>query len=209
MACGQSSPTTADSNAQGATTTNPSTTSASVKLTLSRTPATSVVAGSAYSFQPIASQSSGTVTFSITGTPSWATFNTTTGALTGTPTTADEGTTGAITITASDDGTTASIGPFTIDVTAPTSPSATGSATLTWVAPTKNTNGTAITDLAGFRIYYGANAGALTQTIDVPEPTMTSYVIGHLTAGTYFFAVVAYTTTGTESVRSNIESKTI
>jgi hypothetical protein len=212
VACGQGAPTSANSNTAAATPTTqpPSSTTTSVNLTLSGTPATSVVAGSAYSFQPTASESSGTATFSITGTPAWATFNTTTGALTGSPTAADEGTTGAIAITASDGGTTASMAPFTIDVTAPaTPPPTTGSATLSWVAPTENTDGTTVTDLAGFRIYYGTNAAALTQTIDVPEPSVTTYVIGNLAADTYFFAVAAYTTTGTESALSNIASKTM
>ena len=67
---------------------------------------------------------------------------------------------------------------------------------------------TALTGLAGIRIYYGTNAGALTQTIDVPGPTTTSFIIERLAAGTYYFAVAAYTAAGTESALSNIASKT-
>jgi len=207
-ACGQSAAVSGNSTAAGAQ--PASSTPATATLTLTGAPATSVIAGSAYTFQPSVSDGSGTVTFSITGTPAWATFNATTGALTGSPTSTDEGTSRAITITASDGGTTASIGPFTIDVTAPGAPPpATGSATLSWVAPTQNTNGTTVTDLAGFRIYYGMKAGALTKTIDVPGPTTTTYIMGNLAAGTYFFAVAAYTTMGTESALSDIASKTI
>lgn len=205
-ACGQSSPVSGNSTA-AASAQPASSTPATATLTLTGAPATSVIAGSAYTFQPSVSESSGTVTFSITGTPAWATFNATTGALTGSPTSADEGTTGAITIIASDGRTTASIGPFTIDVTARGAPT-TGSATLSWVAPTHNTDGTPVTNLAGFRIYYGTNADALTQTIDVPGPTTTAYIIEKLAAGTYFFAVAAYTTMGTESALSDIASKT-
>ena len=53
---------------------------------ISGTPAASIVAGQAYSFQPSASDPNGdTLTFSISGKPAWATFNTSTGRLNGTP----------------------------------------------------------------------------------------------------------------------------
>src|ERR1700728_948428 len=77
-----------------------SSTTTSIHLMLSGTPAATVKAGSAYSFQPAVSQNSGTVQFSITGNPAWAVFDATTGVLSGTPTAADEGTSGAIVITA-------------------------------------------------------------------------------------------------------------
>ena len=128
--------------------------------------------------------------------------------MTGSPTSADEGTTGAITITASDGTSTASIGPFTIDVTAPTAPPpTTGSATLTWVAPTENTDKTPLTDLAGYYIHYGTNAAALTQSINVPSATTTTYEITGLTPGTYYFEVIAYTSLGIQSAPSNVGSK--
>lgn len=176
-------------------------------ITLTGTPATSVTAGSDYSFQPSVSTSSGTATFSITGQPAWATFNASTGELSGTPTSAEVGTTGDITITASDGDAKASIGPFTIAVTAPAV--GTGSASLSWVAPTENIDGSPITGLAGYHIYYGTSADALTQTIDVAESTTTTYVISNLAAGTYYFAVTAYTTQGTESAQSDVASKTM
>ncbi len=90
-----------------------------------------------------------------------------------------------------------------------TPPSNAGSATLTWVPPADNTDGTPITNLAGFHIYYGTSADALTQTINVPGPTATTYVVGDLAPGTYYFAVTAYNSSGTESTQSNIGSKTI
>jgi len=187
-----------------------SSTTTSVELTLSGTPATSVVAGSAYSFQPSVTQSSGTVTFSITGMPAWATFDATTGTLSGSPTSANEGTSAAITITGTDGGTTASIGPFTIDVTAPTTtPPSTGSATLSWTAPTENTNGTALTDLAGYIIRYGTSLDAMTHSIKVDSAKTTAYEISNLAPGTYYFEVIAYTSVGTQGVPSDIASKTI
>ncbi len=142
--------------------------------------------------------------------PAWATFDSTTGILSGTPGASDEGTSGAITITGSDGGTTASIGPFTIDVTAPTPPvSGAGSATLTWTIPTDNTNGSALTDLAGYIIRYGTSEDALTQFIKVASANTTEYEIDNLAPGTYYFEVIAYTSAGTQSSPSDIASKTI
>jgi hypothetical protein len=142
------------------------------------------------------------VTYTITNQPSWATFNATTGALAGTPAVANVGTSGNITITANNGTSTATIGPFSIAVT-------TGSATLTWSAPIDNTNGSPLTDLAGYHVYYGTSATALTTQVSVSGSNSTSYVLGGLTAGTYYFAITAYGSDGTESPQSNVTSKTI
>ena len=57
---------------------------------ISGSPPASVVANNSYSFQPIAEDADGDVmTFSISGKPDWADFNTTTGALTGIPSDGD------------------------------------------------------------------------------------------------------------------------
>jgi ABC-type glycerol-3-phosphate transport system substrate-binding protein len=37
--------------------------------------------------------------------------------------------------------------------------SSTNSATLTWDAPTTNVDGTPLTDLAGYKVYYGTSLG--------------------------------------------------
>jgi hypothetical protein len=177
---------------------------------LTGTPATSVTAGQNYLFQPKVSQGGGVVTFSIKGQPTWATFDADTGALTGTPATANEGTTGSITITGTNGSSNSSIGPFAVTVKAPAPPPpATGSATLTWTAPTENTNGTPISGLAGYHIYYGTTQNAWTTTITVASPTQTSYVVSGLAHGTYYFAVVAYNAAGMDSPESNVASKTI
>jgi Fibronectin type III domain len=90
----------------------------------------------------------------------------------------------------------------------PTSP-ATGSASLAWTAPTENTNGTPLTNLAGYHIYYGTSVGAWTSTITILDATETSYVVGGLAPGTYYFAVVAFNTDGDDSPQSNVGTKTI
>jgi Fibronectin type III domain/Putative Ig domain len=180
----------------------------SVKLT--GTPATSITAGKSYIFQPTVAQGGGVVTFQIQGKPTWAAFDVDTGVLTGTPATTNEGRTASITITGTNGSSSSSIGPFTILVNAPPPAApATGSALLTWIAPTENTDGSPITGLAGYHIYYGTSASELTSTVTVTGPAETSYIVGGLAPGTYYFAVVAYNTAGIDSADSNVASKTI
>jgi Putative Ig domain len=172
-------------------------------LTISGSPSTSDVAGQAYSFTPTTTNSGGgTLAFSITNKPAWASFSTLTGELTGTPSSAQVGAYSNILISVSNGSASASLTAFSVTVTA-------GSASLSWTAPTENTNGTPLTDLAGYTIYYGTSPSELTQTIQVAEPSATSYVVTNLGAGTYYFAVAAYTTAATQSAQSSVGSKTI
>jgi hypothetical protein len=84
-----------------------------------------------------------------------------------------------------------------------------GTATLTWIAPAENTNGTPLTDLAGYHIHYGTNPDALNQVIDLAGSRSTEFEVSGLTPGTYYFSVSAYTSMGTESAGSTVESKSI
>jgi len=180
-------------------------------ITLSGTPPTTVVAGKSYAFQPTASITSGTATFSVSGLPAWASFNSSTGAVSGSPTASSVGITGTITISASDGSATASLAPFKIQVTAAPAGTAptTGAASLVWQAPTLGTNGAPVADLAGYHIYYGTTPGALKSVIDVPGAATTEYEISNLSSGTYYFAVAAYNSQGVESAASNELSETI
>jgi hypothetical protein len=85
----------------------------------------------------------------------------------------------------------------------------TGAATLSWQAPTTNTDGAALTDLSGYRIYYGMNPDDLTQTVQLTGVGLQTYVIDDLGTGTWYFAIQAVTSTGVESALSAIVSKTI
>lgn len=174
--------------------------------TISGTPVKSINAGSAYSFRPTASDADGnTLTYSIANRPSWATFSTSTGQLSGTPSASQVGTYGNIVISVSDGKATASLPAFSIAVVDVSN----GGATLTWSAPTTNTDGTTLTNLAGYRIAYGTSASALTQTVQVSNPSVTNYTISNLSPGTYYFSVRAYTSNGTESANSNVSSKVV
>ncbi len=174
-------------------------------VTITGTPASSVVAGSAYSFTPTAKDSAGkTLSFSVSNKPSWASFSIATGQLSGTPASAQ--TDASITISASDGTASAALAPFTINVSAAQT---NGSATLAWTDPTLNTNGSALTNLAGIHIYYGTSQSAMTNVVTVASTTQTSYTVTGLGTGTWYFGATAYTTSGTESSISQIGSKTI
>jgi hypothetical protein len=175
---------------------------------ISGTPSTSVGVGSAYSFTPTASDSNGdSLTFSISNKPAWATFSTSTGRLSGTPTDAQVGTYSNIVIRVSDGKVTTSLAAFSISVSA--SGSGSGSATLSWTAPTRNTDGSTLSNLAGYRIAYGTSSSSLSRTIQVTNPGLTTYVVQNLSPGTYYFAVRSYSSTGVESSNSSVASKTI
>ena len=101
----------------------------------------------------------------------------------------------------------------TVNTPAPSSPlptASTGNATLSWSAPSQNTNGSALTDLGGFKISYGTEPTQLTNTIALTNPGLLTYVVTALPIGTtYYFAVIAVTTAGVESAPSDTVSRTI
>ena len=74
-----------------------------------------------------------------------------------------------------------------------------------WVAPTTSVDGTLLSDLAGYRLYYGPNSGAYTASQAVGNQT--TYTLSGLVGGqTYYFAVSALDTSGNESAFSSPEA---
>jgi len=85
----------------------------------------------------------------------------------------------------------------------------TATAALSWNAPTQNSDGSPLTNLAGYNIYYGTDPSALTQTIQVANATALSYTVtGLATKTTWYFTVTSYTSAGEESAPSSVTSKT-
>jgi hypothetical protein len=174
--------------------------------TISGAPTTAVMQGTAYAFTPTANDPDGdTLTFRIVNTPAWASFDAATGRLSGTPGPQHVGTTTGIVITVDDGEATASLAAFSVTVQAV----ATGSATLSWIPPTTNTDGSPLTNLAGYRIYWGTTQGTYPNSATLSNPGLTSYVVGSLTPGTYYFVATAVNTIGIESTFSTVASKTI
>ena len=173
---------------------------------ISGAPVTTIAVGTAYSFTPTSSDASGDpLTFSIINKPSWATFNEGTGQLSGTPTAANIGVTSNIEISVSDGNSEVSLDAFDLAVTQ----IGVGSATLSWTPPTQNTDGSALTNLAGYRIHYGMSSGNLSQSIQVSSAGITNYVISNLTPATWYFSIKAYTSKNVESDFSAVVNKVI
>jgi len=163
-------------------------------------PANGITIGQVYTFVPTASDADGdTLTFSVTNLPGWATFDSTTGELSGQPTLGDEGTISGISISVSDGLLSASLSAFSIQVTQ----SSLGAATLTLIAPAVHTDGTAFTDLASYKLYFGTSRGAYPNQLFVDNPGVSDYVVENLAPATYFFVATALNTAGMESGYSN------
>jgi hypothetical protein len=177
---------------------------------ISGTPSITVEQGSAYNFQPVASDPDGdSLSFSIENRPTWATFNTSTGRLYGTPDAADAGSYDNIRIAVSDGTVDTSLAAFSISVNGTTGQ--TGSVSLSWTAPTQRTDGTpmSMADLAGYTLDYGPSESNYTSSIDIDDPFTTSLVVTDLPAGVYYFALKARDTAGQESGYSAAVSKQV
>ena len=108
-------------------------------------------------------------------------------------------------IRVSDGEHTAALAQFTVNVVE----HADGTATVSWQPPTQNVDGTALTNLEGYRIHYGTTPGSYEQVVTVNNAGLSSYVIENLGPGTWFFAVTALSSSGAESDISGEASKTI
>ena len=177
--------------------------------TISGSPGTSVGAGQKYTFAPVAADADAdTLGFTIANRPAWAQFDTATGRLTGTPTTSNIGAFANVQISVSDGKATTKLPAFTITVAANSLPMP-NAATLSWTAPTENTDGSALTNLAGYRIHYGTKADELTGEITIANAGITTYMVTDLAPATYYFAIKAISAGGAESNLSTVASKTI
>ena len=63
-----------------------------------------------------------------------------------------------------------------------------GTISLAWDAPTTNVDGSPLTDLAGYWIYYGTSPGSYTQQTYVGNAT--TYILNNLTKGQEYYTVV-------------------
>jgi hypothetical protein len=170
--------------------------------TLSGTPPATIGVGERYAFQPTVRDPDSTVfRFEISGKPSWADFDVLTGVLTGTPTAADVGLYRSIEISVTDGTSTSNLPQFSIEVVG--AGAATGSVTLSWSPPTQNEDGSQLLDLAGYRVYWSRDGGALGPPTTINNASVTRFVVDNLTPGTYEFVATSVNTAGVESRFSN------
>ncbi len=166
----------------------------------------------------ILSDSTSAPTVTLTATPSLVAFNNST-TLSWTSTkidscTASGGWSGSKAVSGSQ--TTGALGfdtTFVLDCTGPegtasdsamvTVQSGAGTASLSWIPPMTRADGSVLSDMAGYRVYYGTSSGSYPNSIDVPNPGVADYVVENLLPGNYYFVVTAYDASGSESVYSN------
>lgn len=171
-------------------------------VTISGTPPIEVEVGHSYAFAPRGVvQGAGTARFEIENAPRWAGFSTFNGRLSGVPKNADAGVYPAIRISVTDGASRASLPSFAITVYGTTP---VRSVSISWRPPTRNTDGTALTDLTGYRIYSGPSASSLTPLVSLRNPGLMRYVIEELAPGTHHFALTALSAAGTESAFSKV-----
>jgi hypothetical protein len=164
--------------------------------TISGRPVTTAQISRPYAFKPSAVDADGdALTFSIAGKPAWARFDSTTGTLYGTPGADDVGRYSDIVIRVSDGTASTALAPFEIAV----SSGATRSVTLNWSVPRRNTDGTTLTDLSGYRVSYGPASRNYSNSTHVGGATTTSVVIDGLASGSWYFAVQSINRDGVAS----------
>ena len=173
---------------------------------LSGIPQNIAIIGNAFSFRPTASDPDGdSLVFSIENRPPWASFDSNSGTLSGVPNLGDEGTYSNILITVSDGSSESGLPRFSVDVRQ----LGDGAAFLTWMPPTENNDGSTLTDLAGYKIYYGTSQGVYPNQVRIDNPGLTNYIVENLAPDTYYFVSTAFNNQGIESGYSNVAVKTV
>jgi len=175
--------------------------------TISGAPSRTAKVGTPYTFTPTASDANADkLTFSIDNKPSWATFNTATGQLAGTPNAAS--TFSNILIWVSDGKVARALPGFSI-VASAVSTGLPKAVTLSWSPPTDYTDGSVLTNLAGYRVRYGKSPAALSSIVTVANAGVANSVVEGLAPGIWYFAVAAFTSDGIESDNSAVVAVTI
>lgn len=197
---GSSSPT------GSAGTTSPGQRGLDLPPTIAGTPLNAIVYGRTYTFVPAATDPQGdAVSFTIVNKPAWASFDSSTGMLQGTPGVADVGSYPNVTISVTDGLYVVPLRSFSIDVVS----TATGSISVTWLPPTQRNDGSPLTDLAGYKLYWGTAIGHYPNLASIPNPGIATYVVDELPPGTYYLVATAYDAYGIESDYSNVATQII
>jgi hypothetical protein len=82
------------------------------------------------------------------------------------------------------------------------------SAVVSWTAPTQNSDGSSLTDLAGFKVRWGSASRNYTFSASVTGPAATTFQTA-LDPGTWYFAVTALNAAGQESAPSSEATRTV
>jgi hypothetical protein len=82
---------------------------------------------------------------------------------------------------------------------------------LSWNAPYEREDGTpiAMSEIAGYRVYYGMSQGSYTEEVDVKDGSTMEVTLDGVASGTYYIVVTTYDVDGRESGYSDEVVKTI
>jgi len=209
-ACGEDSPSSAAAAAppppatssplpgtgSAGTPSQPATPGVNSSPTIQGSPQAEVLAGQTYDFSPSARDSDGDpLAWFIVNRPAWATFDAATGRLHGRPSAADLGSWPGIQIGASDGTADASLPLFAITV----EPGPGGAVVVGWNRPVQNTDSSSLTDLAGYRVYWGTDPHRLESSATIQTVGTTNYRVEPLPSGTWYFVVTAFNDQNIES----------
>lgn len=77
---------------------------------------------------------------------------------------------------------------------------------LSWTAPFEREDNTPISlsDIAGYKIYYGTSRDKYNNSVNVDDGTAEGYTFKNFSSGTYYFVVTTYDTDGRESQYSTV-----
>lgn len=82
-------------------------------------------------------------------------------------------------------------------------------AVVRWTRPTANTDGTPLTNLAGYRVRYGTNQNDLTESALINDPATLTWTSATLAPGTWYFTVRSFNTLGLEGADGILVSKVL
>ena len=87
----------------------------------------------------------------------------------------------------------------------------TGSFDLSWTAPVSRTDGSplSLSDIDGFKVYYGTSPGNYTHYIGVSNGSAQSVTVRDVPVGTYYVVMTTYDSDGRESSYSSRVTKTV
>lgn len=72
---------------------------------------------------------------------------------------------------------------------------------LSWTAPAERENNTplSLSEIAGYRLYYGTKQGDYLNEINIEDGSAETYALTDLPKGTYYFVITTYDSEGRES----------
>jgi hypothetical protein len=80
---------------------------------------------------------------------------------------------------------------------------------LSWSPPQQNTDGSQLTDLAGYRVYTGTDPSSLKMVADLAWAGYLWVQLNDLVPGTWYFSIRSYNSAGVESDFAPLVSKSV